>query len=106
MKYHDVPGLAMSRSLGDTVAAKVGVISHPDVLLRKIELKDKTIILASDRLWETYSNIEVLHFIIPFWEKKDPQGATEYLFHKVKTICTQGGNMDDVTILVIFLNYE
>ncbi len=30
-KDEDGPGLAMSRSLGDTVAERLGVISQPDV---------------------------------------------------------------------------
>ncbi len=106
MKYHDIPGLAMSRSLGDTVASKVGVISEPDIFIRKIEVRDKMIVLASDGLWEIYSNSEVLNFILPFYEKKDPNGATEHLFKNIKFLCNQGGNMDDVTIVVIFLNYE
>lgn len=31
MKDERIPGLAMSRSMGDTVAASVGVIAFPDV---------------------------------------------------------------------------
>jgi len=31
MKSEDIPGLAMSRSLGDAVAESLGVISTPDV---------------------------------------------------------------------------
>jgi len=31
MKHEDIPGLAMSRSLGDAVAESLGVISTPDV---------------------------------------------------------------------------
>lgn len=31
LKYDDVPGLAMTRSLGDSVAAKAGVIAEPEI---------------------------------------------------------------------------
>jgi hypothetical protein len=34
-KDDDGPGLAMSRSLGDTIAEKLGVISTPDVRIIK-----------------------------------------------------------------------
>lgn len=34
-KDDDGPGLAMSRSLGDTIAEKLGVISTPDVKIVK-----------------------------------------------------------------------
>jgi hypothetical protein len=29
LKYDDIPGLAMTRSIGDTIATKIGVISEP-----------------------------------------------------------------------------
>ena len=32
LKYEDVPGIAMSRSIGDFVAGTVGVISEPGKL--------------------------------------------------------------------------
>lgn len=31
LKDEDIPGLAMSRSFGDKVAASVGVIAHPGI---------------------------------------------------------------------------
>ena len=31
LKYDDVPGLAMTRSMGDSVAAKAGVIAEPEI---------------------------------------------------------------------------
>lgn len=35
MKHEDIPGLAMSRSLGDAVAESLGVIAIPDIKLYK-----------------------------------------------------------------------
>lgn len=35
MKHEDIPGLAMSRSLGDAVAESLGVISTPDIKFYK-----------------------------------------------------------------------
>ena len=32
MKDENIPGLAMSRSFGDTVAHQVGVISEPEIM--------------------------------------------------------------------------
>ena len=34
LKHQDVPGLAMTRSFGDLVAQKVGVIPVPEVTVR------------------------------------------------------------------------
>mmetsp|Transcript_26861 Transcript_26861/g.23718 ORF Transcript_26861/g.23718 Transcript_26861/m.23718 type:complete len:82 (+) Transcript_26861:176-421(+) len=36
-KNHDMPGLAMSRSMGDSSAAQVGVLSIPEI--KEIEVK-------------------------------------------------------------------
>jgi hypothetical protein len=33
LKYEEYPGLAMSRSIGDTIAASVGVIYEPGKIL-------------------------------------------------------------------------
>jgi hypothetical protein len=32
MKNENIPGLAMTRSFGDVMASKVGVISEPEIL--------------------------------------------------------------------------
>lgn len=52
----DVPGLAMSRSFGDTVAQSVGVTPFPDV--KKVELTPdcKFMVIASDGVWEFISS--------------------------------------------------
>ena len=36
----DVPGLAMSRSIGDHVAQSVGVISDPEIIEYDIQVED------------------------------------------------------------------
>lgn len=47
-----VPGLAMSRALGDIVAHSAGVSSHPDVSVMEVTPQDRFLILASDGVWE------------------------------------------------------
>jgi len=55
----DIPGRAMSRSLGDTVAHTAGVISEPEMHFLELTPADKILIWASDGLWEFMSNQEV-----------------------------------------------
>lgn len=57
--HMDIPGLAMSRSLGDTVAHTAGVISEPEMHAVELMPADKVMIWASDGLWEFMSNQEV-----------------------------------------------
>jgi len=49
------PGIAVSRSLGDKAASRLGVSHVPDVVVRRWEVTDAYIILASDGLWDTVS---------------------------------------------------
>jgi serine/threonine protein phosphatase PrpC len=52
LKASWVPGLAMSRALGDFVAASVGVSGAPDVAAVDLDDADEWLILASDGVWE------------------------------------------------------
>lgn len=60
LKDEDIPGLAMSRSIGDQVAARVGVTAEPEIIETTFGPDDKYILLASDGIWEFISNEEVL----------------------------------------------
>lgn len=62
--HMDVPGLAMSRSLGDAVAHTAGVISTPEFTERDLNpTSDKCIVLATDGLWEFVSNQETIDMV-------------------------------------------
>ena len=56
LKNEDIPGLAMSRSFGDQVAARVGVNAVPEITEMRMTPSDKIIILASDGVWEFLEN--------------------------------------------------
>ena len=61
VKNGTTPGLAMSRSIGDKVAASVGVIAAP--ILNSFKMypeSDQFIVIASDGLWDVMENIEVV----------------------------------------------
>jgi serine/threonine protein phosphatase PrpC len=58
--HMDVPGLAMSRSLGDAVAHTAGVISEPEFTERELVPTDKFIVVATDGLWEFVDNDETV----------------------------------------------
>ena len=59
----DIPGLAMSRSLCDTVAHTVGVSSEPEVVERDLTDDDRVIVLGSDGLWEFIPSQEAIQLI-------------------------------------------
>lgn len=58
------PGIAMSRSLGDTIAHEIGVSSVPIIASRQLkEGQDFFIVLGSDGLWDMMENQEVSDFV-------------------------------------------
>jgi len=80
----DIPGLAMSRSLGDLVAASVGVIYEPEILEYDITPEDKFMVIGSDGIFEFLQNEEVVRIVVPFWKTGDMQGACDALVKEAK----------------------
>ena len=68
LMHQEVPGLAMSRSMGDKVAHSVGVSADPEVKEFTLGLNDKFIVIASDGVWEFLSNEDVAGIVLPFFE--------------------------------------
>lgn len=77
--HEDVPGLAMSRSLGDYVAQSVGVIPDPEILEYEINQDDLFMVIASDGVWEFMSNEDVARISLPFYSKSAPEAAANAL---------------------------
>ena len=103
LKYEDVPGLAMSRSFGDEVAASVGTISEPEIEEFEITNDDKFIILASDGIWEFISSQECVNFIKDFYIKKDLKGCLKFLLNESsKRWIKEEEVIDDITAVLIF----
>ncbi|ORX85111.1 protein serine/threonine phosphatase 2C [Anaeromyces robustus] len=69
------PGLVVSRSLGDEVARRLGVISKPDINIIDIDNKLKFCVLATDGVWDGLSNDEVVEIVNANMD--DPQKASE-----------------------------
>jgi len=58
------PGIAMTRTLGDLQAKKIGLISEPEI--ESIELNpvtDKFIVIGSDGIWDVMTSAEVVGFV-------------------------------------------
>ena len=105
LKNENIPGLAMSRSFGDKVAASVGVIAEAEIVNKPLEKEDKFIIVASDGIWEFITNTEAVEVVVPFWLKNDPDGAADQLINLATAKWKQEDEViDDITCLIAFLN--
>lgn len=97
------PGLAMSRSLCDTVAHEAGVISTPDIFERAIDApSDRVLILATDGLWDVMTNMEVTSLCAA---KSEPSAAVSALIKEARTRWfSKSAFMDDTTVCVVFFH--
>ena len=103
LKDQSIPGLAMSRSLGDKVASQVGVVSDPEIYEMTLGSDDKFLVIASDGIWEFLPNDQIVEMIVPYWEAKDPEGACIALIEEsVKHWKEEDEVIDDITIIIIF----
>lgn len=58
-----IPGLAMSRVIGDTVAHSVGVVAEPEVSTHELDDKDRFLVVATDGVFEFLSNHDVASIV-------------------------------------------
>lgn len=58
-----IPGLAMTRSIGDTVLSEFGVSPVPEVTYTRLCAADAFMVLASDGVWEFMTSQEVVDFV-------------------------------------------
>ena len=99
----DYPGLAMSRSIGDSIAKSLGVIPEPGLVEYLINDTTKFVVLASDGVWEFLDN-----------EKVKNIGKQYYLNSNTKELCEELYNssliewkindsiVDDITVIAIY----
>ena len=79
----------MTRSFGDLVGASVGVSPVPEIKGTFLNFiidftlteQDKIVIIASDGVFEFLDNEEIIESLIPYYEKKDIQQASDYLLN-------------------------
>ena len=103
IKEDEVPGLAMTRSFGDRVAATVGVMSEPEIKEFNFEEGDKFMIIASDGIWEFISSQECVDIIKDFYDKNDLKGCCEYLYQESsKRWLKEEEVIDDTTLILVF----
>jgi serine/threonine protein phosphatase PrpC len=97
-------GLALTRSFGDEILSKIGVICEPEVKEFILGKDDKFIIIGTDGLWEYITSQECVEIVKEFYLKSDIQGAINYLFKEsAKRWITEQDVIDDITIILIFL---
>ena len=105
-KDGDYPGLAMSRSIGDTLAHKVGVSNVPEIIEYNINnVKPIAIVVASDGVWEFMSNEQVKNILNKYRYNQDAFGCSKEIVEKARQIW-KGTSfaIDDITCVIAFFD--
>ena len=101
LKNAPLPGLNMSRSLGDLIAKQAGVISTPHKAVHNISAFDRALILASDGLWDFVSNEETGSLALSTSDSWDASARLARLSRS--RWLTRTGGADDTTVVVVRL---
>ncbi len=104
LKNSEIPGISISRSLGDNLAHTIGVISEPEIKIIEFNGSEKYILLASEGIWKYIDSDESVKIIIDYYENNmDAVGAINTLvkeaFQRWKN---EEDTMDDITAILIF----
>jgi serine/threonine protein phosphatase PrpC len=105
VKGENYPGIAISRSIGDYVAEKIGVISEPDIKSFYLDTTYKLAIVASDGLWDAFNEEDVISFSNQFFKKKNIENFSEEIGNEsVKRWDDYSIERDDITVVTVLLN--
>ncbi len=115
------PGLGSTRSIGDFLGKKIGMLSTPQI--QKLNLKefDQFVVIATDGIWEVLSSSEVVAFILTLGTEREQAArllvseAREIWQHLNRCKKTQSrisdlpgakSSIDDISCIVLFFSYE
>jgi serine/threonine protein phosphatase PrpC len=102
LRSANVPGLAMSRSMGDTVGKAAGVTSAPFKAVYVLQPHDRTLLLASDGLWDWVPNDEAAALSLTALDTSEV--ATRLARLARSRWLTRTGGADDTTVAVVRFN--
>ena len=115
------PGIAMTRSMGDLMSKKIGLISLPEIEVIELTPSDKFIVIGSDGLWDVMGSTEVVGFVLQHEHK---ESVAEALVLEARSRWEEMGKMnrrsgdagigdvpfmkfgcDDITAVVAYLTF-
>lgn len=98
------PGLAMTRSIGDTIGVEAGVTSEPTVRTLTIEKDWRFVLVCSDGIWEFISSQEAVD-IVGRYPAAEVQTAVESLAAEAwnRWIREEDNVVDDITVICAWL---
>lgn len=100
----NVPGTSFTRSLGDSIANKVGVFAEPEFFSKTITDEDEILVLASDGVFEFLQNQEIIDICA---KSDNPVKACELVVDAAYTKWLEYENRtDDITAIIMYFRRE
>ena len=106
VKNKQYPGLEITRSIGDLSGKKIGIISTPTFICKKIDNRCKFIILGSDGFWDVMDISEIINIVKPYLKSGNPETVAKILVEKAKKSWSIISERDDITVIVIFISED
>lgn len=101
-KHDNLPGLAMTRAIGDEFAQTIGVSWKPDMVVRELRTNERVMVfLSTDGVFEVVHNEGVMDIAAQFFESQDVEAACDQIMTKVLKSWEQ--KMYDVTDDITFI---
>ncbi|KAK4755746.1 hypothetical protein SAY87_009503 [Trapa incisa] len=95
------PGTAFTRSIGDSIAEKIGVVSHPEVSVVHLKPDHLFFVVASDGVFEFLSSQAVVDMVADY---SDPRDACAAITGESYKLWLENENRtDDITIIIVHI---
>lgn len=99
------PGLAVTRSFGDSMLKPFGVSAEPEIHVVPLSTRDSFAILATDGVFDFISNQEVVAIVGQYRHRGTPQEAAEALVKTASERWIEDDSViDDISATVVFLD--
>ena len=107
LRHKDAPGLAMSRSLGDTLSKDIGASAKPDLYEHTLTPQDEFILLGSDGIWDFIDPLEAAK-IVKSLGKAEVSSAAEAITKLAwsRWVAEEIDYVDDLTVIIVYLPSE
>mmetsp|Transcript_10474 Transcript_10474/g.25330 ORF Transcript_10474/g.25330 Transcript_10474/m.25330 type:complete len:475 (-) Transcript_10474:239-1663(-) len=102
-KNKEVPGLAMSRSIGDLSGHSVGVIHQPSLKLLEFQ-KEDLLLCCSDGVWEFLSDADAIGTVLQVGRKNLADAAAKLVSDsRAQWLAESDDCCDDITVIAVWL---
>lgn len=99
------PGIAMTRSIGDLFATRLGVIPIPEFKEIKLDENMKMLIICCDGIWDHVEYKTIIDLGNKYYYKNDPKRlCAELINNAIKLWHNKGKYVDDITVVTVFFN--